>query len=93
MKKIFVQRRHNLGKDSCLALADKITDKLIERIGGTKSIEGDVIHYKHISGSKGRLVSSHDSLEVEVSLGLLVRSFGGSIQQEIEQTCDEYLKS
>ena len=72
-------------------MAEQITDKLIARIGGSKSVEGNVIHYKHVSGSKGVLTSAADSLQVDVQLGLLVRSFGASIEKEIQDSCDAYL--
>lgn len=91
MKNIRVKREHNLGQAECQKLAEQITDKLIARIGGTKSIDGNVIHYKHISGSKGILTSNDDNLQVDVQLGLLVRSFGSSIEKEIHESCDEYL--
>lgn len=91
MKKIQIRREHGLGKEDCQKLADKITDGLIARIGGSKVVDGNVIHYKHISGSKGTLTSEDNCLHVDVSLGLLVRSFGSSIEKEIHGTCDEHL--
>lgn len=91
MKNIRIQREHNLGQTECLKLAEKITDNLIARIGGTKSIDGNVIHYKHMSGSKGILISNESNLQVDVQLGLLVRSFGSSIEKEIHESCDKYL--
>ncbi len=93
MKEINVVRQHQLGQQACLELADQITDKLIARIGGSKRIEGSTIYYKHGSGSQGQLVSSDNRLEISVKLGLLVRAFGKSIEQEIESSCDEYLQA
>ena len=91
MKEVRVRREHQLGQQACLEIADKITDGLIDRIGGSKSVEGNVIHYKHISGSKGELVATASSLEINVKLGLLVRSLGKSIEQEINEACDKHL--
>lgn len=91
MKTIRVCRDHNLGQQECQQLAEQITDKLIARIGGQKTVAGNVIHYKHGSGSKGTLTSTVNRLDIEVQLGLLVRSFAGSIEKEIQQSCDNYL--
>ena len=91
MKNISVRRQHQRGQAECQKLAEQITDKLIARIGGSKSVEGNVIHYKHVSGSKGVLTSAADSLQVDVQLGLLVRSLGASIEKEIQDSCDAYL--
>lgn len=91
MKKIHIRREHQLGNQGCLELADKITENLIKRIGGSKSVDGNTVNYKHVSGSKGQLVSSDTSLDIVVTLGFLVRSFGPSIEQEIQATCDKYL--
>jgi putative polyhydroxyalkanoate system protein len=92
MKSVSVKRQHNLGRQACIELADQITDKLIARIGGTKQLQGDTIYYKHISGSKGTLVSTECTLEVTVELGFLVRSLGKTIESEINEICDQYLR-
>lgn len=91
MKSIRVCREHSLGQQECQQLAEQITDKLIARIGGQKTVSGNIVHYKHASGSNGTLTSSDTRLEIEVHLGLLVRSFAGSIEKEIQQSCDNYL--
>lgn len=93
MKTIRVCREHNLGQQECQQLAEQITDKLIARIGGQKSIAGNVVHYRHASGSKGTLTSTHHGLDIEVQLGFLVRSLAGTIEKEIQQSCDNYLGS
>lgn len=91
MKTIRVCREHNLSQQECQQLAEQITDKLIARIGGQKTIAGNVIHYQHASGSKGTLTSTANQLEIVVQLGLLARSFAGTIEKEIQQSCDKYL--
>ncbi|NIB43885.1 hypothetical protein HBA55_30060 [Pseudomaricurvus alkylphenolicus] len=91
MSRIYIKRNHQLGQQKCQELAEKITDKLIAQIGGSKTIRGNSIQYRHISGSKGELVSGEDTLTVEVKLSLLARSFAPSIEAEINEACDKYL--
>jgi len=91
MKTIIVEREHDLGQEDCQALAEELVTKWVKRIGGRKSIDDNVVSFKHINGTKGEMIIEEDFISIEIKLGMLVRSLGSVIESEINRTCDKYI--
>ncbi|GAA5315805.1 MAG: hypothetical protein AseanaTS_10100 [Candidatus Pelagadaptatus aseana] len=90
MKKIYVERDHQLSEAECQELVRELADKLVERFGGHSNHLPTETHYHHNSGAKGRLDYDDSQLRVEVNLPFLMRPLAHLIEDEIHRQCDKH---
>lgn len=88
---IKVIRTHSLSDAECQQISEELADKLITAYGGSKTVDGSDVHYKHPSGSKGTLSYSDSEFIVEVKLSFLMKAMSKMIEAEINRQCDKYL--
>ena len=92
MKKIRIERQHNLDEEGCRELVVNLSEKLASRLGGTTSHGAQKTLYQHPSGAKGVLSFDSNVLIVEVSVPFLMRPLAATIESEIHRQCDKHLK-
>ena len=91
MKKIYIERDHELTEEECQQLVVELSDKLVERFGGRSQHLPNETHYHHKSGAKGRLGYDDSQLRVEVTIPFLMRPLAQKVEEEIHRQCDKHL--
>lgn len=93
MKKVYVERDHQLSEQECQQLVRELADKLVDRFGGHADHRPTETHYRHKSGAKGRLNFDASQLRVEVNLPFLMRPLAHTIEDEIHRQCDKHFEN
>jgi putative polyhydroxyalkanoate system protein len=93
---LYIQRTHAHGLKKIRKIAFAWAE-LAEKEFGLSCVyqegaEEDEVFFTR-TGVKGRLLATHDSLEVTVELGILFRSFKSSMEAEIVKNLDLVLKA
>lgn len=91
MKKVYVERDHQLGEAECRALVVALADRLVTRFGGAADHQPNETRYSHKSGAHGRLSFDESQLRIEVNLPFLMRPLAATIEEEIHRQCDKHL--
>ena len=90
-KNLTICRQHEMGHDECREVAQKLLDKLVNRMGGSVSCIGDDYQYTHSTGIKAIVEPRAKELSVNVKLGLLTSSLAPKLDTEIDRVLDDYL--
>ena len=90
MSDIKLGRPHSLPLAKAKALAQKTADALAEEYDLTSEWHGDTLRF-HRSGVDGQMHVTESEIRLDVSLGLLLKAFKGSITRHIENHLDELL--
>jgi len=90
MPDIKLARPHSLPLAKAKALAQKTADALAEEYDLTSEWHGDTLRF-HRSGVEGHMHVTDSAIRLDVSLGLLLKAFKGSITRHIENHLDELL--
>lgn len=90
MADITLNRTHTLGLKGARAAADKMAKKLNEQFGLSGDWEGDTLHFDR-SGVKGKLAVSDHDMNLEVTLGFLLKAMKGPIERAVHENLDKVL--
>lgn len=84
MAHIHIKHQHNLSRDQARALVEDIARDLKKELKAEYSMEGDSLRFQR-SGASGSIELGEGFVEVNVSLGLLLRPMKGAIENSIRQ--------
>ena len=90
MSDIKLGRPHSLPLAKAKALAQKTADALAEEYDLTSEWHGDTLRF-HRSGVDGQMHVTDSEIRLDVTLGLLLKAFKGTIAGHIERKLDELL--
>ncbi len=90
MPTVDITREHNLGKEEARARAQKLADKLAQKLDAKCTWEGDDLKFKR-SGADGCIAVAEDQVRVTVKLGMMLTPMAGMVKGEIEKALDKYL--
>jgi putative polyhydroxyalkanoate system protein len=87
---IVVRRRHELDIAGARRLAETVARRLRDDFGGSYAWDGDTLHFRR-TGISGQLAVTPETVEVRVSIGLLLTPLHARIEREIVAFCDDHL--
>lgn len=90
MATVDITREHNLGKDEARVRAQKLADKLAQKLDAKCSWEGDDLKFKR-SGADGCIEVRENSVRVTVKLGMMLTPMAGMVKGEIDKALNKYL--
>ncbi len=90
MADITLKRAHQLGLKGARAAADKMIDKLDKQFDLTGKWQGDTLHFDR-PGLSGRLAVSDSDMQLEVTLGFLLKAMKGPIERAVHEQLDKAL--
>ena len=90
MADITLKRAHQLGLNGARAAADRMIDKLDKQFDLSGSWQGDTLHFDR-PGVSGRLAVSDSDMQLEVTLGFLLRAMKGPIERAVHEQLDKAL--
>ncbi len=90
MATIDITREHSMGKEEARLRAQKLADKLAQKLDAKCTWEGDDLKFKR-SGADGCIEVREDQVRVTVKLGLMLTPMAGMVKGEIEKALDKYL--
>ena len=90
MATVEVTREHHLGKEAARQRAERLADKLAQKLGADCTWTGDSLTFKR-SGADGVIRVTDQLIEVTVKLGLMFTPMAGMVKGEIEKALDKYL--
>lgn len=90
MADITLKRVHQLGLKGARAAADKMVDKLDKQFDLSGSWQGDTLHFDR-PGVSGRLAVSDSDMQLEVTLGFLLKAMKGPIERAVHEQLDKAL--
>jgi len=90
MSAISVTRHHTLNHQHARAAAESLAKDLARRFDVRYDWEGDRLRFSR-SGAKGELVVSSHTIEVNLTLGLLLRPLRSRIEEEIHNHLDHLI--
>ena len=90
MSDIKLVRMHSLPLAKAKALAQKTADALAKEYDLSSEWRGDTLRF-HRSGVDGQMHVTDSEIRLDVSLGLLLKAFKGTIAAHIERNLDELL--
>ena len=92
MSDIKLVRPHSLPLAKAKALAQKTADALSKEYDLTSEWHADTLRF-HRSGVDGQMHVTDSEIRLDVTLGLLLKAFKGTIAGHIERNLDELLNS
>lgn len=92
MADIRIVRIHSLSLSRARAAAQEAADDLALRYALSSEWQGDTLHFRR-TGVQGRIEVSADQIALEISLGLLLKGFKGSIEQSVGKHLDRLLSA
>jgi len=90
MSDIVFVRHHNLSVARARALVGKIADRLAAEHHLQSEWEGNTLRFER-TGIHGQIHVDESRVQLEVSLGLLLKPLKAALLAEIERTFDKYL--
>lgn len=90
MSTIHFRRSHDLGADRARQVAESVVRDLKSRYGGSHHWDGSVLHFDR-GGISGKLAVAEDSIDLRLTLGLVMRPLKGRIEAMVSQRMDELL--
>ncbi len=90
MADIRISRDHQLGLQQAKVAADKMAQKLGEKFDLNGDWNGNRLNF-HRPGVTGFLVVSESSVEMEVSLGFMLKMMRGPIENAVHEQLDQVL--
>ncbi len=92
MADISIHRKHTLGLKDARVAADKMAEKLGEQFDLTGDWHGDTLKFSR-SGVNGTLKISATAMDLEVTLGFMLKMMKGTIEPAINTQLDKVLAS
>ena len=90
MADISIHRAHTLGLKGARVAADKMAEKLGEQFDLTGDWDGDTLKFSR-SGVNGTLKISATAMDLEVTLGFMLKMMKGTIEPAINTQLDKVL--
>jgi putative polyhydroxyalkanoate system protein len=90
MADISIHRAHTLGLKGARSAADKMAEKLGEQFDLTGDWDGDTLKFSR-SGVNGTLKISATAMDLEVTLGFMLKMMKGTIEPAINTQLDKVL--
>ncbi|HEX9390958.1 MAG TPA: polyhydroxyalkanoic acid system family protein [Usitatibacteraceae bacterium] len=90
MADISLKRAHQLGLKGARAAADRMIDKLEKQFGLSGDWQGNTLHFDR-PGVSGRLTVSDSDMQLEVTLGFLLKAMKGPIERAVHEQLDTVL--
>jgi putative polyhydroxyalkanoate system protein len=90
MADIKLNRVHALGLKGAHAAADKMAEKLGKQFGLSGKWQGDTLHFDR-PGVAGLLTVSERDMQLEVTLGFLLKAMRGPIERSVHEQLDAVL--
>ena len=88
MADIEITRVHNLGLAAARKAADRMAERLGQRFGLKGSWRGNVMHFER-PGVTGSLALTDKDLDLQVTLGILLRMMKGSLEAAVHEELDK----
>lgn len=92
MADISLTRKHQLGLKGAKTAADKMSVRLNDKFNLVSSWTGDTLHFQR-SGVNGKMLVSETHMELEVTLGFLLKAMKGPIEKAVVENLDSALAS
>ena len=92
MADISLTRKHQLGLKGAKTAADKMSVRLNDKFNLVSSWTGDTLHFER-SGVNGKMLVSETHMELEVTLGFLLKAMKGPIEKAVVENLDSALAS
>ncbi len=90
MSKIHIVRNHNLTLAEARTEVEHIAQRVDSEFGAEYEWDGDTLRFSR-SGVSGEITVTEDTLDLQVTLGLLLTAVKGQIEQKIAEKVDETL--
>jgi putative polyhydroxyalkanoate system protein len=90
MSDINLVRSHSLSIAKAKALVQKAADGLATEYDLESEWHGSTLHFHH-SGVNGQMLVTGSKIELNVTLGLLMKAFRGKFEDRIERDLDKLL--
>lgn len=90
MADISLKRAHQLGLPGARAAADKMAEKLSEKFDLAGDWKGNTLHFQR-PGVTGTLSISETQMNLEVSLGFMLKMMRGPIEAAVHEQLDKVL--
>lgn len=90
MSHISIQRRHHMSRDAAKQQVETLAETLKDKLGAQYQWQDDTLNFsrKHASG---HIRVSDEQVDIEVSLGLVLRPLKGSLEKLVTDYLDEHL--
>ena len=92
MSSIRVCRKHDLDAQQCGRVAEDLLNKLVQKMGGSYTPEGEHYVYKHSTGVKAKVEPKQGELNIDIKLGLMTRALAPKLEQEINRQLDKHFQ-
>ncbi len=90
MADISMKRTHQLGLKGARAAADKMAEKLGEKFDLTGDWKGNTLSFSR-PGVNGTLAVSETDMQLEVTLGFMLKMMKGPIEKAVHEQLDKVL--
>jgi putative polyhydroxyalkanoate system protein len=90
MADIVMHRTHHHGLKGARTAAEKMAKKLDEKFDLTSEWEGNTLHF-HRSGVNGHLVVTDHDMNLNVTLGFMLKLMKGPIEKAIHEQLEDVL--
>lgn len=90
MADIELNRTHHLGLKGARAAADRMAEKLGEKFDLSGDWEGDTLHFQR-PGVNGRLTVTDHDMDLQVTLGFMLKMMKGPIEKAVHEQLDRVL--
>lgn len=87
MADISLNRAHQLGLKGAKAAADKMSAKLNEKFDLVCIWSGDTLNFQR-SGVNGKMIVTETHMQLEVTLGFLLKAMKGPIEKSVTENLD-----
>ncbi|MEO0367522.1 MAG: polyhydroxyalkanoic acid system family protein [Pseudomonadota bacterium] len=91
MSNVRVCRKLDMDQQECREVAEGLLERLVEKMGGSYSPDGENYIYKHTTGVKAMVEPKEGELNIDVKLSLMTRAFGPRLSEEINKQLDKHL--
>lgn len=90
MADIILNRTHALGLKGARAAASKMVDKLTQQFGLSGDWQGNTLTFER-PGLSGKLVVTEHDMNLEVTLGFMLKAMKGPIERAVHEQLDAVL--
>lgn len=90
MADISMKRSHELGLKGARVAADKMAEKLGEKFDLTGDWKGNILHFNR-PGVNGTLAVTDHDMQLEVTLGFMLKMMKGPIEKAVHEQLDKVL--
>ena len=91
MADITLNRKHDLGLKGARTAADKMADKLKQQFGLSGDWQGNTLSFDR-PGVTGKLAVTDHDMNLEVTLGFLLKAMKGPIERAVHEQLDKVLE-